>query len=460
MRRLLQTVLVFLLLPICVEGASEMNDERTQAIDVYRENPFYWQYKGEPVLLLGGSVEDNLFQIEDLPEHLDTLVKAGGNYVRCTMSSRDKGNVWPFARAGQKYDLDQWNPEYWRRFSTFLDETAKRDVIVQIELWATFDYYRDNWDRNPFNPNNNLNYTAEESGLAIQVSTHPTRTENNFFWSMPAENNRETVLHYQQRFVDRIIEFALPRGHVLYCMDNETSVTAEWGAYWANYVQRAARRAGRKIHTTEMWDPHSLKHAMHLATLDHPETYSFADISQNNHQRGEQHYENALWARQRVADSPRPLNNVKVYGADDGRFGGSRDGTERFWRNIFAGCASARFHRPDSGIGLSEQGQRMIHAARQVTDELNIFRCEPRPDLLTRCADNEAFCLAEAGQQYAVYFPAGGEVDLDLSEANGVLELRWYDVDRGGWKDVTEIRAGTSVTLAAPGKGQWTAILR
>ena len=32
-------------------------------IGVYKENPRYWQYKGRPVLLLGGSVEDNLFQI-------------------------------------------------------------------------------------------------------------------------------------------------------------------------------------------------------------------------------------------------------------------------------------------------------------------------------------------------------------------------------------------------------------
>ena len=47
-----------------------------------------------PVLLLGGSGDDDLFQWaadefgDRLPKHLDLLVSVGGNYVRNTMSSR------------------------------------------------------------------------------------------------------------------------------------------------------------------------------------------------------------------------------------------------------------------------------------------------------------------------------------------------------------------------------------
>ena len=36
------------------------NQDRIQP---YTKNPFYWQYKGVPVLLLGGTVEDNVFQV-------------------------------------------------------------------------------------------------------------------------------------------------------------------------------------------------------------------------------------------------------------------------------------------------------------------------------------------------------------------------------------------------------------
>ena len=61
----------------------EMEKDRIQ---IYKENPRYWQYKGEPILLIGGSVEDNLFQIPNLKEHLELLKSVGGNYVRSTMS--------------------------------------------------------------------------------------------------------------------------------------------------------------------------------------------------------------------------------------------------------------------------------------------------------------------------------------------------------------------------------------
>ena len=167
-------------------------------IQVYKENPRYWQYKSEPILLLGGSVEDNLFQIPDIKEHLDLLQSVGGNYVRCTMSCRDEGNVWQFKKVGGLYNLDQWNEEFWQRFGNFLKLTAEQDIIVQIEVWATFDYYRQNWDINPFNPKNNVNYTFEKSNLPEVVDSHPTQTANNFFWSIPAENNQQVVLGYQK----------------------------------------------------------------------------------------------------------------------------------------------------------------------------------------------------------------------------------------------------------------------
>ena len=105
------------------------NSERIQ---IYQANPRYWQYKSKPVLLLGGSVEDNLFQIPDLEEHLDLLASVGGNYVRCTMSCRDPGNVWPFAQVGGLYDLDRWNAEFWWRFSTFLQLTPSSGGALPI----------------------------------------------------------------------------------------------------------------------------------------------------------------------------------------------------------------------------------------------------------------------------------------------------------------------------------------
>ena len=43
-----------------------------------------------------------------------------------------------FKKVGDLYDLDQWNDDYWNRLDTFLTETKKRDIIVQLELWDAY----------------------------------------------------------------------------------------------------------------------------------------------------------------------------------------------------------------------------------------------------------------------------------------------------------------------------------
>ena len=428
-------------------------------IEIYSTNPAYWQYNGEPILLLGGTKDDNLFQIQGLKEHLDLLKSVGGNYVRNTMSSRDQGNVWQFRKVNGKYDLDKWNDEYWKRFENFLRLTQERDIIVQIEVWATFDYYRDIWDVNPFNPKNNVNYTAKQTGLPEKVGTHPTRTDNNFFWSVPAERNRKIVLKYQQRFVDKLLSYSVSFGNVLYCMDNETSVTPEWGKYWSQYIKARAKAAGVKVHTTEMWDPWDLAHKMHSATFDHPETYSFVDISQNNHQKKQSHWDNAQRQRVRIANNIRPLNNVKIYGADTGRFGNDRDGMERFWRNIFGGLASSRFHRPDSGQGLGQKAQANLRSMRMLTDKMDIFTCEPHNDLLSDKESNEAYCIANPGKEYAVYFSNGGEVTLNIGSLKKPASVRWLDIMKSQWTNIQQIENGSKLKLRCPSQGYWAALI-
>lgn len=104
-----------------------------EPIEPYPANPRYWQYRGRPVLLLGGSADDNLFQLPRLRDHLDSLAAGGVNYVRNTMSDRPDGGfeVYPFERLPDgRYDLDRWNKQYWRRFSRFLRLTRARGIVA------------------------------------------------------------------------------------------------------------------------------------------------------------------------------------------------------------------------------------------------------------------------------------------------------------------------------------------
>jgi hypothetical protein len=260
--------------------------------------------------------------------------------------------------------------------------------------------------------------------------------------------------------VDKMLSYSLQFGNVLYCMDNETSVTPQWGKYWSQYIKAKARQAGKSVHTTEMWDRWDLADAMHNATFDHPETYSFVDISQNNHQKGQQHWDNAQRQRTRIADNVRPLNNVKIYGADTGRFGNDRDGMERFWRNIFGGLASARFHRPTSGLGLNEKAQANIRSMRMITDKMDVFTCAPHNDLLSNRESNEAYCLANPGAVYALYFPNGGEVTLDISIVNTPVTVQWLDIMKSKWLDAKRVEGKNKITLRCPSQECWAVLIK
>ncbi len=434
-----------------------------QEIRISQAYPTYLEYKGKPVLLLGGTVEDNLFQIDGLEAHLDLLVASGGNYVRNTMSSRDESNLWPFhLQEDGLYDLGKWNDAYWERFDNFLAACEKRDIIVQIEIWATFDFYRDIWAVNPFNPKNNRNYDTARTKLHTVVPTHPIYRDNPFFLSVPEMDNNAQLMTYQQRFVDKLLSYSLAYDNVLYCMDNETSVTASWGRFWAQYIKMKAQLADRVMLTTEMWDSWDLAHPQHFETMHHPEIYDFIDISQNNHQTGDNHWENGITQMKNLEKLGylRPLTNVKVYGNDGGRHKTTNEGIEAFIQNVLMGCASSRFHRPTSGQGLNERAQHVIRSIRDLSTKVNVFESVPYNELLADREPGEAYCMVLPGRDFVVYFPDGGTVNLYISALSGTASLQWCDVLKAEWSEPVSVDPLLNVRLQCPGNGHWIALVK
>lgn len=403
------------------------------------EHPFYWAYEGEPTLLIGGSDDDNLFQWtgDRLTEHLDLLASVGGNYVRNTMSDRDEDDVYAFAEVEEGvYDLTEWNEAYWDRLENFLRETSERDIIVQLTLWDHFDFH----EGHPWHPASNVNYGPEV-----------VSDEEDFYGGSVLQENEELLAH-QHRFVDRILSISLRYGNVLYNVNNEGSEPRAWDAYWASYIRERAAEAGREVYVASMmFDPSSsVRRAMSYRDI-----YAYTEISQNNQDsrgaRGPAHYSNVLRWREKLEAHPMPMNNVKVYGSGAGEnysAGTGKEATDRLWKNVFAGVASARFHRPEDGwgIGLSEHARANLEAMSMLLEEFDLFEARPHPDLLrsyagTPAPSMEAFCLAEIGEAYAVYFPEGRfTIELDPWVYADSVRIRWLDVDEGRWSE-PEVRS-------------------
>lgn len=467
---------------ICIQADAKELKRKTlnkNRIRPYSENPMYWQYKGKPILLLGGSKDDNLFQIPDLKEQLDLLESVGGNYVRNTMSSRnDKGfEVYPFKKLPNgKYDLNQWNDEYWNRFKNLLKWTSQRDIIVQIEVWDRFDYsdYKSfkNWKPNPYNPANNINYNSAKSGLLAEYSkVHPSKDIQPFFHTIPEMDDNSVVRKYQEAFLDKMLSYSLAYGNVLYCMNNETTTDPIWGQYWMKYIKGKAAEAGIDIYVTDMFDVGWKldTEEKFLFSFDRPDLYTFLDVSQNtgNNNTFKKQWQNILFVRDRIKDNPRPINNTKNYGSSKWppiskyerktwlRWS-TASTVQRYVLNVIGGCASTRFHRNSSnGIGLTEPAQVCIKALRKLESLVKMWELTPGDDLLTNYEDSNVFLSANSDSAYVLFFLQGGSTSLNMTRSKGNYSLKWINPLTGKESQATTITGGKEVKISTPDDSSW-----
>lgn len=408
--------------------------------------------------------------IPDLEEHLDELAAAGGNVVRNTMSSRlDNGyEIYRFHQDHDgTFDLEKWNPEYWLRFTNLLDHALARDIIVQIEVWDRFDYSQEHWDLNPWNPAKNWNYTHEETGFAPSYPQPAWKDAHPFFFTVPGtrhyRTNFDVVRGFQERFVDKMLSISLAYPNVLYCVDNETSTDPRWGQYWMQRIVAKAEESQVDVYVTDMFDDVYLaRRSAYVRRAIRNSAYTFMDISQvNSRVFGQLHWNRLRWLIRKASRRPVPVNHIKIYSDGETSFGSGTpaDGVERFWRNLIAGSATCRFHRPGAGIGLNKLAKACIRAARIVETRVRFWEVESHMELLLRRRPNQAYLAADPGRRYILFLTNGGEVTLDMSSAVGQFSLYWIDVTNGVEKEAKVVAGGAPVGLVAPGNGPWVATI-
>jgi hypothetical protein len=476
-------------------------------IQPYRKNPMYWQYKSKPTLLFGGTDRDNLFQWANignrLINELDLLKDCGGNYVRCTMSSREYtelGYRWdllpyPFKKlANGKYDLDHWNELYWDNLRNLFIETSKRDIITQVEIWDMWNESGDSenpeeglgWYYSPWNPNNNINYGWKDSPL---LKKGKTDFYNPFHFAVLTAD--KVLVPYQKKFISRIMDEGLVFDNVLYQIDNESGIDLAVGDYWVRFIQECASASNKKVYVCDSRSLHwpspyvtsvfqDFNNPEIKTIITNPDLYTYCDLSQNNGNTGQDHYDNLIWYRSKVEQfGRRPINHVKCYhfnwqtGGDFHKVRTSPSDAEagaKFWRAVFGGAASIRFHRNTvykqgglkEGFGLTSDGQTHIRSMRMFIDRVNIFKMNPDNEVLFGRSNNEAFALVNPGHEYAVYFSGDfkGQVSIDLNVAKRELTETWLDVVNNRWTPSRVIKGAKVHILNRPDSGQWVAVIK
>jgi len=223
--RWLAAVLVVSVLPCTAQALHS-----SAPIRLDPKNPHYFLYKGKAIALITngehyGSVINADF---DYDKYLKTIEADGLNYTRLfggsyvevpgasfgikrnTLAPAPGRLILPWARSaepgyaggGNKFDLDKWDPEYFRRLHDFLGDAERRGIVVEISLFSS-QYGEPQWKLSPFNATNNVNQT----GVADYKKVNTLDNGN--------------VIDLQERYVRKLVEEAIPYPNVIFEIQNE-----------------------------------------------------------------------------------------------------------------------------------------------------------------------------------------------------------------------------------------------
>lgn len=163
------------------------------------ENPRYFLFRDRPVFLITsgehyGAVLNRDF---DHARYLDELKARGFNLTRTfsgtyrevpgsfkirdnTLAPTPGSYAAPWARSatpgaadgGNKFDLDAWDPAYFRRLAEFVAAASDRGIVVEFVLFCPF-YEESMWAVNPLNARNNVNGVGAVPRTEVYTLKHP-----------------------------------------------------------------------------------------------------------------------------------------------------------------------------------------------------------------------------------------------------------------------------------------------
>ena len=457
---------------------------KAQPVMLHPENPHYFLFRGKPLTIVSsgehyGAVLNPDF---DYIKYLNTLQQDGMVYTRLfsgtyferagslgieknTLAPAPGKALLPWKRSnepgaacgGNKFDLDQWDENYFTRLKSFVSEASAKGIIVEISLFSSIYSY---WDIQVWNRNNNINIKEDIEKEEIQTL------------------NNGPVLGYQENVVRKIVREINEFDNVIYEIQNEpwsdhtvtSAVKSEYfkrqdfaqeSSEWRNVVDLADQASldWQKKIASFITDEENKLNKKHLIAQNYCNFYfPVAEVdpavSVMNF-----HYAYPVVVEQNYAYN-------RVISFDESGFAGSADATYRkqAWKFILAG--GGLFNNLDYSFAVGEEDGMAVNKApgggsnrlrkqlKVLSDFINSFiilKMKPDKDAVVQAPGSFTRALSEPGKQYAVYIEGGNKCNLSLKIPKGNYSAEWFNTIDGSVMKAEKIKHyGGEITLTSP----------
>lgn len=444
---------VFALAFLLVLVLSAAGDPAKGPLRALDKNPRYFtDGSGKAVYLTGSHVWYNLVDMgpEDPPKpfdynaYLDWMKNLNHNFMR--------GWVWelvwwnteansqhtpitlhhaaphPWARSGPgnaldgkpKFDLARWNPAYFDRLRSRVAAARDRGIYVSIMLFEGWgvQFAPDAWKGHPFNQDNNVNgingdLNGDGRGLEIHTLASPA------------------VTAIQEACVKHVIDTVNDLENVLYEISNENHPpSTEWQYHMIRLIHEYEKTQSQQ-HPVGM--TFQYQGGSNQTLFDSP-----ADWISPNPDGG-------------YRENPPAHDGRKVILNDTDHLWGIGGNQAWVWKSFTRGL-NPLFMDPYDGVTLGnpfdpewDPIRRSLGYTRRYAERMNLADMTPRNGLAS-----SGYCLADPGREYLVYLPEGGEVTVDLTQAEGSFTVEWFNPSQDKTQKGDPLPGGDSRNLMSP----------
>ena len=437
---------------------------KQQPIRLLLANPHYFLFRGKAIALITSGEHYGAVLNADFDYHkyLATLEADGLNYTRLFTGSYvevpaksfgilrndlapepgrflapwARSEVPGYAGGGNKFDLAQWDSDYFVRFRDFLSEAAKHGIIVEITLFSS--HYGDaQWQMSALNPANNTNgFDAIE-------------------WRKLHTLENGNILAYQEKYARKIITEANQFDNVIFELQNEP-----WSdrPVLADVINPYLRPPARDNFPNSVDLPDQLSLAWQARVVD---WITQTETALPNHHLIAQNYSNFRLPVTRLLPHVDIINFHYAYpeavllnyslgkaiSYDETGFLGREDDAYRrqAWNFMLSGGSGfdgldysfttghedGSYSEPNGPGGGSPALRRQLRVLREFLQSFSLAGLRPDVRAVKHAAGVTARVLSSPGKEYAIYLDGAGPSDVTLELPAGIYSAEWIEVTSG-----------------------------